>query len=89
MFLFDVNNLLTIRDRYWQKSESAFHFCLSRAYAFYLSCLFWMGACKQDDVVVVIKMGALFMDAYSETNHMLLSLFARHQILSPRVLGDY
>ena len=24
---------------------------------------FCMGACKQDDVVVVIEMGALFMDA--------------------------
>ena len=56
---------------------------------FMLAANFWMGACKQDDVVVVIKMGALFVDAYSETYHMLLSLFAPHQTLSPRVVGDY
>ena len=50
---------------------------------------FWMGACKQDDVVVVIKIGALVVvlvlyGAYSETYHVLLSLFAPHQTLSPR-----
>ena len=54
-----------------------------------------MSACKQDDVVVVIEMGALFMGAcfaYSiirNTPHVLLALFVFHQTLFSRVLGDY
>ena len=63
--LIDVDNLLTIGDSYWRNSESAFHFQLCRACCvpFIWAAYFCMGACKQDDVIVVIEMGALFMGA--------------------------
>ena len=94
--LIDVDNLLTIGDRYWRNSESAFHFRLCRAchVPFMWAAHFCMGACKQDDVVVVIKIGALFVvlvfpTLSYETRHVLLALFTSHQTLFSRVLGDY
>ena len=36
---------------------------MQKCVPFMWAAYFCMGACKQDDVVVVIKIGALFMDA--------------------------
>ena len=55
-----------------------------------------MGACKQDDVVVVIKIVALLMDGcfvwvltLSYETHHILALFLSRQTITPRVVGDY
>ena len=66
-----VNSLLTIGYIQWRKLAVMFQrlnlqiqFCLHRnGYLFMWGAYFCVGAYKRD-VVVVIKMGAIFMDAY-------------------------